>query len=49
MDTFKQLLDTCRHDALDILCQHDDGFYRIATVLENLAPGISDGTLAVPD
>ena len=47
--TFKPLLDTCSHEELDIRYQHDDGFYRFVAVRENLAPGISDGTLAVSD
>jgi hypothetical protein len=28
MGTFKQLLDTCSREDMDILCQQYDGFYR---------------------
>jgi hypothetical protein len=34
---------------MDILCQQYDGFYRFAKLLENLAQGIADGTIPVPN
>ncbi len=49
MGTFKQLLDTCSREEMDILCQQYDGFYRFAKLLENLAQGIVDGTIPVPE
>jgi hypothetical protein len=48
MSTFKQLLDTCSREEMDLLCQRDDGFYRFAKLLETLAQGIADGTIPVP-
>ena len=49
MGTFKQLLDTRSREDMDILCQQYDGFYRFAKLLENLAQGIADGTIPVPE
>lgn len=49
MGMFKQLLDTCSREDMDILCQQYDGFYRFAKLLENLAQGIADGTIPVPN
>lgn len=49
MGMFKQLLDTCSREDMEILCQHYDGFYRFAQLLENLAQGIADGTIPVPE
>ncbi len=48
MATFKQLLDTCSAEEMDILCQQYDGFYRFSKLLENLAQGIAKGTISVP-
>lgn len=48
MGTFKQLLDTCSGEEMDLLCRQYDGFYRFATLLETLAQGIADGTIPVP-
>lgn len=48
MNMFKRLLDTCNSQEMDILCQRYSGFYRFAKLLENLAQGISDGTIPVP-
>jgi hypothetical protein len=48
MGTFKQLLDTCSGEEMDLLCQQYDGFYRFAKLLETLAQGIADGTIPVP-
>jgi hypothetical protein len=49
MGMFKQLLDTCSREEMDMLCQRYDGFYRFAKLLENLAQGIADGTIFVPE
>jgi len=48
MGTFRQVLDTCSGEDIDILCQQYEGFYRFAKLLENLALGIADGTIPVP-
>jgi hypothetical protein len=49
MPIFKQLLDTCTGAEMDALCERYDGFYRFATLLENLARGIADGSIPVPE
>lgn len=49
MRTFKQLLDTCSPGEMDLLCQQYKGFHRFAVLLENLAQGIADGTIAIPE
>lgn len=49
MGSFKQVLDTCSPEDMDILCQQYEGFHRFAILLENLAQGISDGTIPVPE
>ena len=49
MGAFKQLLDTCTGAEMDALCERYDGLYRFATLLERLAGGITDGSIAVPD
>jgi hypothetical protein len=47
MGTFKQLLDTCTGADMDALCERYDGFYRFATLLEQLAEGIAKGSIPV--
>jgi hypothetical protein len=47
MGMFKQLLDTCSGEEMDLLCREYDGFYRFAKLLETLAQGIADGTIPV--
>ena len=49
MGTFKQLLDTCTGADMDALCERYDGFYRFATLLEQLAEGIAKGSIPVPE
>ena len=49
MGVFKQLLDTCSPEDMDVLCERYEGFYRFAQLLENLAQGIADGTIPVPE
>jgi hypothetical protein len=49
MPTFKQLLDTCTGEEMDLLCDRYDGFYRFAQLLERLAEGIADGSIPVPE
>jgi hypothetical protein len=49
MGSFKQLLDTCSPKEMDSLCERYAGFHRFARLLENLAQGISDGTIAMPE
>jgi hypothetical protein len=49
MGQFKQLLDTCSPEDMDKLCERYEGFYRFAKLLENLAQGLSDGTITIPE
>jgi len=49
MPTFKQLLDSCTGEEMDMLCERYDGFYRFASLLERLAEGIADGSITVPE
>ena len=49
METFKLLLDTCTGADIDALCERYDGFYRFAQLLEQLAGGIADGSIPVPE
>jgi hypothetical protein len=49
MGTFKQLLETCTGVEMDALCNHYDGLYRFAKLLEMLAGGIADGRIPVPE
>ena len=48
MDTFKLLLDNSTRREMNELCQRYDGFYRFAILLEQLAEGIANGNLTVP-
>jgi hypothetical protein len=34
---------------MDVLCERYNGFYRFAKLLENLAQGIADGSIPVPE
>ena len=49
MPTFKQLMEMSGPDEMDMLCEQYPGFYQFALLLENLARGISDGTIEVPE
>ena len=49
MGLFKQLLDTLSPEDMDTLCERYEGFYRFAQLMENLAQGIADGTIPVPE
>ena len=49
MPTFKQLLDTCTGEEMNMLCDRYHGFYRFAQLLERLAEGIADGSIPVPE
>ena len=49
MGTFKQLLDTCTGADMDALGARYDGFYRFAKLLEQLAEGIADGSIPIPE
>jgi hypothetical protein len=49
MSTFKQLLDTSTKQEINELCQMYDGFYHFAFLLEQLAKGIANGTIPVPE
>jgi hypothetical protein len=48
MGTFKQWLDTCTDADMDALCERYDGLYRFATLLEQLAEGITKDRIPVP-
>ena len=48
METFKEIMDTSDSMEMDQLCQRYDGFYRFAQLLEHLAKGIANGSIAVP-
>ena len=48
MGSFKQVMDTTTQVEMNYLIQRYDGFYRFAKLLEQMAQGISDGTLHVP-
>ena len=48
MGTFKQLMDSSTQKEMDELCQRYSGFYRFASLLERLAEGIANGSIAVP-
>ncbi len=49
MPTFKQSLDPCTGEEMNMLCDRYDGFYRFAQLLERLAEGIADGSIPVPE
>jgi hypothetical protein len=49
MGMFKQVLDTCSPEDMDVLCDRYNGVYRFAKLLENLAQGIADGSIPVPE
>ena len=49
MGDFKKIMDACSNKELDEYCKKYDGFYYLAQLLENMARGISDGTISVPD
>ena len=49
LPTFKQLLDICTGEEMDMLCDRYDGFYHFAQLLERLAEGIADGSIPVPE
>jgi hypothetical protein len=48
MTTFKGILDTANTLQMDALCQQYPGFYQFALLLEELAKGIRDGKIQVP-
>lgn len=48
MPAFKGLLDSTTPTQMDELCQRFDGFYRFASIMENLAAGIATGDIEVP-
>lgn len=49
MSVFKKILGTSTEAQVDALCVNYAGFYRFAVLLEDLARGIADGTIEVPD
>ncbi len=48
MPTFKQIMDGSTRDQMDKLCAIYPGFYRFATLLNDLASGMQNGTIKVP-
>lgn len=47
-DDFKVILEGADKHQLNYLTQNYNGFYRFAKIMENLAQGVSDGSLSVP-
>jgi len=48
MDSFKQVMDLTTPVEMNYLTQNYKGFYRLAKLLEQMAQGISDGSIQVP-
>ena len=48
MPTFKQIMDSSHRDQRDKLCATYPGFYRFAMPLEDMARGIQDGIIDIP-
>ena len=48
MASFKQVMDGTTQVQMDYLAQNYEGFYRFSKLMEQIAQGISDGTLHVP-
>ncbi len=48
MGDLKEIIDLSAKNELDAYCQKYDGFYRYMKLLENLAAGITNGTISVP-
>ena len=48
MDDCKSLMDTFAPGDMDRLCARDEGFYRFAKILENIALGLEPGDIRVP-
>jgi hypothetical protein len=48
MTGFKELLDTCSHEQMQLLAEAYPGFYRLAKLLESIAQGLHDGTIKAP-
>jgi hypothetical protein len=48
MSDLKEIITSAAKNNLDAYCQKYDGFYHYMKLLEKLAAGISNGTIAVP-
>jgi len=48
MEPFRQVMMGTTGAEMDTLCEEYSGFYRLAKLLENMAEGISDGSIDVP-
>ena len=48
MGAFKHVIDSTSPSQMDYICQHYEGFYRFAQLMEKLAQGIADGIIDVP-
>jgi hypothetical protein len=49
MATFKHVMDISTHEEMNLLFTTHAGFYRFAKLLEDLATGIQNGTIKVPN
>ena len=49
MEDFKKIMYACSNKELDEYCKEYEGFYYLAKLLEDMARGIADGTISVPD
>jgi len=49
MGEIRKVIDGATHQDLDSYCQKYNGFYRYMRLLEQLAEGIADGTISVPE
>ncbi len=49
MPAIKSLLDSVPKKEIERVCYEYEGFYRYIKILENLAQGIADGQITVPD
>lgn len=49
MPSFKKIMDTATSQQIDTLCEQYLGFYQFALLLEDLARGIQNGDIEVPN
>jgi len=48
MEPFKQIMDSTSSEQMSYLIHNYTGFYRLAKVIEQMAEGLSSGTIQVP-
>ena len=49
MGDIKKIMDACSNKELDEYCKEYDGFFHCMKLMENIARGISDGSISVPE